>query len=109
MLWKAPMYSGSSPVSGYFVDYREEDSGEWITINEAPTANRYLKVTTLLRFCFLWEDIALVPWQTSLTPPVDLPRHVGTTAVAAKGASEQAPTSAGPPLTGSCRAGCGDV
>ncbi|XP_036851779.2 myomesin-2 isoform X1 [Manis javanica] len=47
MLWKAPMYSGSSPVSGYFVDYREEDSGEWITINEAPTANRYLKVCDL--------------------------------------------------------------
>ncbi|XP_037668866.1 myomesin-2 [Choloepus didactylus] len=47
MLWKAPVYSGSSPISGYFVDYKEEDSGEWLTVNEAPTANRYLKVSDL--------------------------------------------------------------
>nr|XP_008541983.1 PREDICTED: myomesin-2 [Equus przewalskii] len=47
MLWKAPVYSGSSPVSGYFVDYREEDAGEWVTVNEATTANRYLKVSDL--------------------------------------------------------------
>uniref|UniRef100_A0A452SL41 Myomesin 2 n=1 Tax=Ursus americanus TaxID=9643 RepID=A0A452SL41_URSAM len=47
MLWKAPMYSGSSPITGYFVDYKEEDSGEWSTVNEAATANRYLKVCDL--------------------------------------------------------------
>ena len=39
------MYSGSSPVSGYFVDYKEEGSEEWITANEVATANRYLKVS----------------------------------------------------------------
>eukprot|EP00069_Balaena_mysticetus_P007032 bmy_05388T0 len=49
LLWKAPVYSGSSPVSGYFIDYKEEDSGEWITFNEAPTAHRYLKVCNLHR------------------------------------------------------------
>lgn len=49
MLWKAPMYTGNSPISGYFVDYKEEDSGEWSTVNEAATANRYLKVTVFLR------------------------------------------------------------
>lgn len=48
LLWKAPVYSGSSPISGYFVDYKEEDSGEWSTVNEAATANRYLKVTPSL-------------------------------------------------------------
>uniref|UniRef100_A0A2R9CS76 Myomesin 2 n=1 Tax=Pan paniscus TaxID=9597 RepID=A0A2R9CS76_PANPA len=47
MLWKAPVYSGSSPVSGYFVDFREEDAGEWITVNQTTTANRYLKVSDL--------------------------------------------------------------
>uniref|UniRef100_A0A2K5LGD8 Myomesin 2 n=1 Tax=Cercocebus atys TaxID=9531 RepID=A0A2K5LGD8_CERAT len=47
MLWKAPVYSGSSPVSGYFVDFREEDAGEWITVNQTTTANRYLKVCDL--------------------------------------------------------------
>lgn len=45
MLWKAPVYSGSSPVSGYFVDFREEDAGEWVTVNQTTTANRYLKVS----------------------------------------------------------------
>lgn len=38
------MYSGSSPVSGYFVDCKEEGSEEWTTVNEATTASRYLKV-----------------------------------------------------------------
>uniref|UniRef100_A0A8I4A0L9 Myomesin 2 n=1 Tax=Callithrix jacchus TaxID=9483 RepID=A0A8I4A0L9_CALJA len=47
MLWKAPVYSGSSPVSGYFVDFKEEDAGEWITVNQTATANRYLKVCDL--------------------------------------------------------------
>lgn len=45
LLWKPPVYSGSSPVSGYFVDYKEEDSGEWLTVNEVTTPHRYLKVT----------------------------------------------------------------
>ena len=45
LLWKAPVYSGSSPVSGYFVDYKEEGSEEWITANEVATATRYLKVS----------------------------------------------------------------
>lgn len=44
LLWKAPVYAGSSPVSGYFVDYKEEGSEEWTTVSEAPTAHRYLKV-----------------------------------------------------------------
>lgn len=48
ILWKAPVYSGSSPVSGYFVDFKEEDSGEWKTTSEAATPNRYLKVTKRL-------------------------------------------------------------
>ncbi|MEJ1274211.1 hypothetical protein NN561_005091 [Cricetulus griseus] len=47
MLWKAPVYSGSSPVSGYFVDFKEEDSGEWKTTSETATPNRYLKVCDL--------------------------------------------------------------
>ncbi|KAM9201425.1 myomesin-2 [Dugong dugon] len=47
MLWKAPLYSGSSPVSGYFVDQKELGAEEWITVNEKATANRYLKVCDL--------------------------------------------------------------
>ncbi|KAH0622030.1 hypothetical protein JD844_023927 [Phrynosoma platyrhinos] len=47
ILWKAPIYIGKSPVTGYFVDYKEEDGEEWITFNEKPTSRRYLKVTEL--------------------------------------------------------------
>lgn len=56
MLWKAPVYSGSSPVSGYLVDFKEEDSGEWKTTSEAPTPNRYLKVTVTPLSC-----VVLIP------------------------------------------------
>uniref|UniRef100_A0A670IYA9 Myomesin 2 n=1 Tax=Podarcis muralis TaxID=64176 RepID=A0A670IYA9_PODMU len=47
ILWKAPVYIGSSPVSGYFVDYKEEEGEEWFTFNEKPTSHRYQKVTEL--------------------------------------------------------------
>lgn len=53
LLWKAPVYSGSSPVSGYFVDFKEVDSGEWKTVNEATSPNRYLKVIPYLFFALL--------------------------------------------------------
>ncbi|XP_055969960.1 myomesin-2 isoform X2 [Sorex fumeus] len=49
LLWKAPVYAGSSPISGYFVDFKEEAAGEWQTANEKPTANRYLKACDLLQ------------------------------------------------------------
>lgn len=51
------MYSGSSPVSGYFVDFKEEDSGEWKTTSEAATPNRYLKV----RVCRVFDSVANWP------------------------------------------------
>lgn len=56
LLWKAPLYAGGSPVSGYLVDYQEGDSGEWVTANQVATANRYLKVTF---------PAPLVPWEQS--------------------------------------------
>ncbi|KAG9493803.1 hypothetical protein GDO78_001596 [Eleutherodactylus coqui] len=47
ILWKAPIYSGNSPVVGYFVEYREMDGELWTRVNETATANRYLKVKEL--------------------------------------------------------------
>ncbi|XP_018120179.1 M-protein, striated muscle [Xenopus laevis] len=47
ILWKEPIYSGKSPVSGYFVEYREVESEEWTRVNQSATANHYLKVTDL--------------------------------------------------------------
>ncbi|EHB02142.1 Myomesin-2 [Heterocephalus glaber] len=49
VLWKPPVYPGSSPVSGYFVDCKEVDAGEWKTVNQATAPNRYLKVCDLQR------------------------------------------------------------
>ncbi|XP_043917836.1 myomesin-2 [Protopterus annectens] len=47
ILWKAPIYTGSSPISGYFVDYQELDAQEWVTVSQKTTPNRYLKVNGL--------------------------------------------------------------
>uniref|UniRef100_A0A8D2J6J9 Myomesin 2 n=1 Tax=Varanus komodoensis TaxID=61221 RepID=A0A8D2J6J9_VARKO len=47
ILWKAPIYTGSGPVTGYFVDYKEEEGEAWITFNDKPTPHRYLKVEKL--------------------------------------------------------------
>lgn len=45
LLWKAPVYEGKSPITGYLVDYKEVDAEDWITANETPTSKRYFKVT----------------------------------------------------------------
>lgn len=45
LLWKAPVYEGKSPITGYLVDYKEVDTEDWITANEKPTSKRYFKVT----------------------------------------------------------------
>uniref|UniRef100_A0A8C4U9N2 Myomesin 2 n=1 Tax=Falco tinnunculus TaxID=100819 RepID=A0A8C4U9N2_FALTI len=47
LLWKAPVYEGKSPITGYLVDYKEVDAEDWITANEKPTSKRYYKVTDL--------------------------------------------------------------
>ncbi|KAM4041563.1 myomesin-2 isoform 2-T2 [Anomaloglossus baeobatrachus] len=47
ILWKEPIYSGNSPIVGYFVEYREIDGEQWTRVNETATANRYLKVKEL--------------------------------------------------------------
>uniref|UniRef100_A0A8C3LCM3 Myomesin 2 n=1 Tax=Chrysolophus pictus TaxID=9089 RepID=A0A8C3LCM3_CHRPC len=47
LLWKAPVYEGKSPITGYLVDYKEVDAEDWITANEKPTSHHYFKVTDL--------------------------------------------------------------
>uniref|UniRef100_A0A8C3KCF7 Myomesin 2 n=1 Tax=Calidris pygmaea TaxID=425635 RepID=A0A8C3KCF7_9CHAR len=47
LLWKAPVYEGKSPITGYLVDYKEVDTEDWITASEKPTSKRYFKVTDL--------------------------------------------------------------
>ncbi|XP_036919270.1 myomesin-2 [Sturnira hondurensis] len=93
LLWKAPVYAGSGPVSGYFVDYKEEGSEEWATANEAATANRYLKVCDLHHgqsyvFRVRAVNASGVGTPSDLSEPVVLETRPGTKEVGA-GVDEQ--------------------
>uniref|UniRef100_A0A8C8FFY4 Myomesin 2a n=1 Tax=Oncorhynchus tshawytscha TaxID=74940 RepID=A0A8C8FFY4_ONCTS len=46
--WKAPVYTGTSPITGYFVDFAKKGSDEWHCSNEShAVSHRYHKVTGL--------------------------------------------------------------
>lgn len=45
--WKAPVYSGNSPVSGYLLDMAKKGSSDFVTVTEEATSNRYFKVKGL--------------------------------------------------------------
>nr|XP_020019294.1 LOW QUALITY PROTEIN: myomesin-1 [Castor canadensis] len=47
--WKPPVYSGRTPVTGYFVDLKEANAkdDQWRGLNEAAIKNKYLKVQGL--------------------------------------------------------------
>ncbi|KAJ8416082.1 hypothetical protein AAFF_G00381040 [Aldrovandia affinis] len=45
--WKAPVYTGQSAITGYFVDVSKKGSNEWAPVNEAAVGHRYLKVSNL--------------------------------------------------------------
>ncbi|KAI7794945.1 myomesin-2 isoform X2 [Triplophysa rosa] len=45
--WQAPVYSGESPVTGYFVDMAKKGSSDFVTVNAEPVGHCYLRVTGL--------------------------------------------------------------
>ncbi|XP_051532435.1 M-protein, striated muscle-like isoform X2 [Myxocyprinus asiaticus] len=45
--WRAPVYTGGSPVTGYFVDMAKKGSSDFVTVNAEPVGHCYLKVTGL--------------------------------------------------------------
>ncbi|XP_008282456.1 M-protein, striated muscle isoform X2 [Stegastes partitus] len=47
ILWKAPVYTGASAVSGYFVDMAKKGSSEFVTLNQEAVSHRYLQVSGL--------------------------------------------------------------
>ncbi|XP_038665115.1 myomesin-1 isoform X1 [Scyliorhinus canicula] len=49
LLWKAPVYTGRSEVTGYYADIREIDADDemWRSVNEKETSKRYIKVQGL--------------------------------------------------------------
>ncbi|XP_014794001.1 PREDICTED: myomesin-1 isoform X2 [Calidris pugnax] len=46
LLWKEPVYTGRSPIAGYYVDMKETEAKEehWRSVNEKPLQNKYLKI-----------------------------------------------------------------
>lgn len=55
--WKPPVYSGRTPVTGYFVDLKEASAkdDQWRGLNEAAIGNKYLRVrrcTVTYSTCF---------------------------------------------------------
>ncbi|NXN08362.1 MYOM1 protein, partial [Indicator maculatus] len=51
LLWKEPVYTGRSPIVGYYVDMKEHEAKEelWRSVNEKPLQKKYLKVQGLAR------------------------------------------------------------
>ncbi|XP_034043785.1 M-protein, striated muscle isoform X7 [Thalassophryne amazonica] len=47
LLWKAPVYTGESAVTGYFVDMAKKGSSEFTTLNQEAVSRRYLQVSGL--------------------------------------------------------------
>ncbi|XP_039513533.1 myomesin-2 isoform X2 [Pimephales promelas] len=45
--WRAPVYSGEGPITGYFVDMAKKGSSDFVTVNAEPVGHCYLKVTGL--------------------------------------------------------------
>lgn len=56
LLWAAPLYEGSSPVTGYFLEISQGDQSEnWTVLNEKPINERHYKVSGLQAgqtYCF---------------------------------------------------------
>lgn len=48
ILWKAPIYTGASAVTGYFVDMAKKGSSEFTTLNQEAVSHRYLQVEELM-------------------------------------------------------------
>ncbi|XP_019720086.1 myomesin-2 [Hippocampus comes] len=47
LVWKAPVYTGSSAVSGYFVDMAKKGSCDFVALNENAITQRYMQVSGL--------------------------------------------------------------
>ncbi|TRY92346.1 hypothetical protein DNTS_013310 [Danionella cerebrum] len=46
LLWEPPTFDGRSPVTGYYVDFKEE-TGKWRCVQERSTKHTYMKISGL--------------------------------------------------------------
>ncbi|NXG51424.1 MYOM1 protein, partial [Psilopogon haemacephalus] len=51
LLWKEPIYTGRSPIAGYYIDMKEHEAKEelWRSVNKKPLQKKYLKVQGLVQ------------------------------------------------------------
>ncbi|XP_066478906.1 myomesin-1 isoform X1 [Tiliqua scincoides] len=49
VLWKPPIYTGRSPVTGFYIDIKETNASDqhWKSVNEKPTSNTFMKISGL--------------------------------------------------------------
>ncbi|KAM7419835.1 hypothetical protein PAMA_016776 [Pampus argenteus] len=47
VLWKAPVYTGASAVTGYLVEMAKKGSSEFVTLTQEAVSHRYLQVKNL--------------------------------------------------------------
>uniref|UniRef100_A0A3B4AS27 Uncharacterized protein n=1 Tax=Periophthalmus magnuspinnatus TaxID=409849 RepID=A0A3B4AS27_9GOBI len=47
LLWKAPVYIGASPVTGYIVEMAKKGSKDFVALNEEAVSHRYFQVSGL--------------------------------------------------------------
>lgn len=45
--YKAPRYDGGSPITGYHIDYRYEESQRWLPLNRVPHKGLVFKVSSV--------------------------------------------------------------
>ncbi|KAM9308545.1 myomesin-1 [Gastrophryne carolinensis] len=85
LLWKSPVYTGRTPVTGFYVDIKEEDAPHenWRSVNEKATPNTYIKLHNLsegTRYIFRVKAVnqAGVGQSSDVTDPVLAQTKPGT-------------------------------
>lgn len=58
LLWEPPVFSGRTPVNGYYVDLKEASAGEegWKAVHEKVNRVKYLKVGTLGSVVYVFRE-----------------------------------------------------
>uniref|UniRef100_A0A8C1ZS18 Myomesin 2 n=1 Tax=Cyprinus carpio TaxID=7962 RepID=A0A8C1ZS18_CYPCA len=84
--WKAPVYSGASAITGYFVEKSKKGSDNWSKVNESSVNHCYLKVKGLETgesyvFCVRAENANGIGVASTLSDPVCIKTLPGKTEI----------------------------
>uniref|UniRef100_A0A8C1ZS40 Myomesin 2 n=1 Tax=Cyprinus carpio TaxID=7962 RepID=A0A8C1ZS40_CYPCA len=86
--WKAPVYSGASAITGYFVEKSKKGSDNWSKVNESSVNHCYLKVSICgletgesYVFCVRAENANGIGVASTLSDPVCIKTLPGKTEI----------------------------